>query len=143
MSGQPKKPQLRAIKFLGENQNSSSNNKKNEKTDNKMTDKEDKKTEDKTTEDKKTEDKTTEDKTTEDDEKKEDEHAIKHKYIFKNFITIIISALCLSISLGVNEVFLLYLRKKETGDIVLTIKYVLTLIFITLCVSYYFNLGIE
>ena len=133
MSGQPKKPQLRAIKFLGENQNSSSNNKKNEKTDNKMTDKEDKKTEDKTTEDK----------TTEDDEKKEDEHAIKHKYIFKNFITIIISALCLSISLGVNEVFLLYLRKKETGDIVLTIKYVLTLIFITLCVSYYFNLGIE
>ena len=44
MSGQPKKPQLRAIKFLGENQNSSSNNKKNEKTDNKMTDKEDKKT---------------------------------------------------------------------------------------------------
>ena len=133
MSGQSKKTQLRAIKFLGENQNSSSNNKKNEKTENKMTDKEDKKTEDKTTEDK----------TTEDDEKKEDEHAIKHKYIFKNFITIIISALCLSISLGVNEVFLLYLRKKETGDIVLTIKYVLTLIFITLCVSYYFNLGIE
>ena len=130
MSGQPKKPQLRAIKFLGENQNSSSNNKNNEKTDKK------------TNEEKTNEDKTTEDKT-DDDEKKEDEHAIKHKYIFKNFITIIISALCLSISLGVNEVFLLYLRKKETGDIVLTIKYVFALIFITLCVSYYFNLGIE
>ena len=133
MSGQPKKPQLRAIKFLGENQNSSSNKKKNEKTENNMTDKEDKKTEDKTTEDK----------NTEDDEKKEDEHAIKHKYIFKNFITIIISALCLSISLGVNQVFLLYLRKNETGDIVLTIKYVFVLIFITLFLSYHFHLGIE
>ena len=71
------------------------------------------------------------------------EEAIKQKYIYKNFITIIISALCLSISLGVNEVFLLYLRKKDTQDIVLTIKYVIVLIILTLGLSYYFNLGIE
>lgn len=128
MSG-PKKPQLRAIKFLGENQNTGSKNKKDEKTDKK------------TTEEKTNEDKTTEDKT--EDDEKEDVHAIKHKYIFKNFITIIISALCLSISLGVNQVFLLYLRKNETGDIVLTIKYVFVLIFITLFLSYHFHLGIE
>lgn len=144
MSSQPKKPQLRAIKFLGENQNTSSKNKKkDEKTDKTDDNKKTDKTEDKKTEDTKTEDAKTEDAKTEDDEKKDDENGIKNKYIFKNFITLMISALCLSISLGVNEVFLLYLRKKETGDIVLTIKYVLTLIFITLCVSYYFNLGIE
>jgi cation transport ATPase len=123
-----KKPQLRAIKFLNEDQNVKSNKKNEEKSDDKSKE---------VIEEKKSND--------EHSDKSNEEHElqIKQKYIYKNLITIIVSALCLSISLGVNEVFLLYLRKKDTQDIVLTIKYVFCLIIFTLGVSYYFNLGIE
>jgi uncharacterized membrane protein len=126
----PKKPQLRAIKFLSEDPNLKATTSMKAK--------------DKDNEEKKNE-KSNAKEETKIEEVHEEVHkeAIKQKYIYKNFITIIISALCLSISLGVNEVFLLYLRKKDTQDIVLTIKYVIVLIILTLGLSYYFNLGIE
>jgi len=127
----PKKPQLRAIKFLNEDPNTNVETlRKKDEQNEKGVEGEEKKTED---------DKSN----VKGEETKIEEEVIKHKYIYKNFIVIIISALCLSISLGVNEVFLLYLRKIDTQDIILTIKYVIVLIIFTLTLSYCFNLGIE
>ena len=126
----PKKPQLRAIKFLSEDPNLKATTSM--------------KTNDKDNEEKKNEKSNAKEETKIEEVHEEvHEEAIKQKYVYKNFITIMISALCLSISLGVNQVFLLYLKKNDTQDIVLTIKYVIVLIILTLGLSYYFNLGIE
>jgi hypothetical protein len=127
----PKKPQLRAIKFLSEDPNLKA--RKTKDNEEKKNDKCNVKGEEET----KIEQAHVE------VHAEVHEEAIKQKYIYKNFITIMISALCLSISLGVNQVFLLYLKKNDTQDIVLTIKYVIVLIILTLGLSYYFNLGIE
>jgi len=135
-----KKQQLRAIKFLNEEENNKAKSKKTEpkkKTEpEKKTGEDEKKTDDeKKTADEKTDD---EEQTTD-----EDPGVSKRKNIMRNFITIVMSSLCLAVSLAMNELFLLYLRKGSNSDIILTIKYVSALLFIILCTSYYLNLQID
>ena len=77
-----------------------------------------------------------------DDKKEQDE---KKNIIIRNAIVILMSALCLTISLGVNEIFRLHLKnnsKTINEEIVFSVKYVFILVLFTLFVAYYLNFKI-
>ena len=78
--------------------------------------------------------------------KKEDDDNEKKNIIIRNAIVILMSALCLTISLGVHEIFRLHLKnnsKTINEEIVFSIKYVFILVLFTLFVAYYLNFKIN
>jgi len=69
----------------------------------------------------------------------------KKNIIIRNAIVILMSALCLTISLGVHEIFRLHLKnnsKTINEEIVFSIKYVFILVLFTLFIAYYLNFKI-
>ena len=78
--------------------------------------------------------------------KKEDDDNEKKNIIIRNAIVILMSALCLTISLGVHEIFRLHLKnnsKTINEEIVFSIKYVFILVLFTLFIAYYLNFKIN
>lgn len=70
----------------------------------------------------------------------------KKNIIIRNAIVILMSALCLTISLGVHEIFRLHLKnnsKTINEEIVFSIKYVFILVLFTLLIAYYLNFKIN
>jgi len=72
----------------------------------------------------------------------------KNKSIYKSFITIIFSALCLVISLGINEMFKLILNNPTKGQTINTREilyyfiYIFVTITLTLSLAYFSNVEI-
>jgi hypothetical protein len=77
------------------------------------------------------------------DHKKEQDE--KKNIVIRNAIVILMSALCLTISLGVNEIFRLHLKnnsKTINEEILFSVKYVFILVLFTLFIAYYLNFKI-
>ena len=79
----------------------------------------------------------------------ENEDKDKNKNLYKSFITIIFSAFCLTISLGVNEMFKLILdhhtksEKSNINEIGYYFIYIIGLIIITLSLVYFCNIKVS
>ena len=150
---QEEKPKhMRAIDWLSDKKKKKKEKKNDDKKDDDKKD-DDKKDDDKKgdedkkkNEDKKKEDKKEDDEDTQEDGEEEDENATKQKYLFRNTVSILMSALCLSLSLGINEIFLLYLNKggenSKNKSIIFSLKYVVVLFLITIGLSYYLNISL-
>jgi hypothetical protein len=67
----------------------------------------------------------------------------KNKIAYKNFITITTYTLCMSVSLGVNELFLCFLEEKSLNKVYKTFLYVMVLLLFTIIFSYFLNLNID
>ena len=140
---QEEKPKhMRAIDWLSDKKKKKKEKKNDDKKDDDKKGDEDKKK----NEDKKKEDKKEDDEDTQEDGEEEDENATKQKYLFRNTVSILMSALCLSLSLGINEIFLLYLNKggenSKNKSIIFSLKYVVVLFLITIGLSYYLNISL-
>ena len=67
----------------------------------------------------------------------------KKFHVEKNILTIFFSALCMSIGIGINQLFLSFVNKKSKHEIVITMIYVASLFLITIILAYFLNLSIN
>ena len=72
---------------------------------------------------------------------------IKNKNLYKSFISILLSAFCLSISLGINEMFkLIFVHSKSDQNNINEIKYyivyIIALFLITLSFAYFLKIEV-
>lgn len=67
----------------------------------------------------------------------------KKHIAYKNFIVLFVSSLCVSVSLGINQLFLYYLESYPSDKKTKTLVYVITLILTILVLAYFLRLDID